>query len=401
MFHLKNLKIGKQFLLMTSFFSLLLVATAGIGYFGISELGQKSYSAITAEGMIAQSAANITILALELRRYEKDSFLNIDKPEKVATYQQKWEQSYSNLSANFDELSRLLKGSAQTGPINKMKRAAIDYRNGIKKVWEQMADGRISDPAAGNQAIKIYKQAIRSLIETSFTISKETNQKLEETPTILSRYAQQKQWLMGLSGLIALLAMNLGGFFMARNITAPTRKLVDMIHDMEKGHLGKRLNLQRKDEIGAIAKAMNRFSDSLEKEVITALQQLSQGDLTFDIKPHDTHDLLRGALNDLCRDLNGTMKTIQDAAAQINSGACQVADSSTSLSQGATESAASLEEISASITEISSQTSSSAENANQANILSDQARKAAEEGSTQMEEMVIAMGEINEAGQSI
>ncbi len=401
MFNLKNLRIGKQFLIMTTFFSLLLVTTAGIGYFGISELGNKSYRAITTEGMISKSAADVTIYSLELRRYEKDSFLNIAKAEKVASYQAKWDKTYSKLAERLDDLSSLLQGTSQAQSITKMKQAAANYRNGLKNVWRQIGAGTISTPVAGNQAIKEYKGAIRNLIGTAFRISEEANQALENVPSVLTDYINRKQWFMGLSGLLALLIMNIGGFFMARNIASPTRKLVEMIHDMENGHLGKRINLQRKDEIGTIATAMNRFADSLEMEVITTLQQLSQGDLTFEAKPRDEHDLLRGALRELCGDLNNTMKSIQVAGAQINSGACQVADSSTSLSQGATESAASLEEISASMSEISSQTSSSAENANQASSLAAESRKAAEDGSKRMEEMVIAMGEINEAGQNI
>jgi methyl-accepting chemotaxis protein len=51
--------------------------------------------------------------------------------------------------------------------------------------------------------------------------------------------------------------------------------------------------------------------------------------------------------------------------------------------------------------EISSQTTISAENARQANSLANEARQAAEDSTERMEEMVIAMGEINQAGQNI
>ncbi|MGA1867355.1 MAG: methyl-accepting chemotaxis protein [bacterium] len=51
--------------------------------------------------------------------------------------------------------------------------------------------------------------------------------------------------------------------------------------------------------------------------------------------------------------------------------------------------------------EMGSQTKQNAENANQANKLADEARAAAERGNTQMQEMVTAMGEINESGRNI
>lgn len=78
-----------------------------------------------------------------------------------------------------------------------------------------------------------------------------------------------------------------------------------------------------------------------------------------------------------------------------------MSDSSQSVSQGVTEQASSLEQITSSMNEMGSQTKQNAENANQANKLADEARAAAERGNTQMQEMVTAMGEINESGRNI
>jgi methyl-accepting chemotaxis protein len=53
------------------------------------------------------------------------------------------------------------------------------------------------------------------------------------------------------------------------------------------------------------------------------------------------------------------------------------------------------------MTEMASRTKTNAENANQANTLVDQARSAAEKGNNNMGQMITAMSEINESGQSI
>ncbi len=183
--------------------------------------------------------------------------------------------------------------------------------------------------------------------------------------------------------LTAVIAMVIG-FIIANRMSKPLKQTAEMLESMEQGHINRRLDLKSNDEIGRMAKAMNSFANSLENEIVVPLQLLSQGDLTFEVHPRDDRDLLRSALSKVAADLNETMAALQNAGAQINSGACQVADSSTTLSQGAAQSAASLEEISASMNEISSQTNVSAENANQANCLANDARQAAEEGSTRM-----------------
>jgi methyl-accepting chemotaxis protein len=199
-------------------------------------------------------------------------------------------------------------------------------------------------------------------------------------------------------GVVA--AMGLGLIF-TRSIVGPLAKTVDMIEALEKGHIDRRLNLERSDEIGRLGKAMDRFADSLQTEVVEPLQQLARGDLNFHVQAHDAQDQLRGAIEQLGNDLNGMIAQIQIAGQQINAGSMQVADASQTLSQGATESAASLEQISASMNEIGNQSRQSAEHAAQASRLSDEARSAADAGADSMQEMIVAMGEINQSGQSI
>jgi methyl-accepting chemotaxis protein len=90
-----------------------------------------------------------------------------------------------------------------------------------------------------------------------------------------------------------------------------------------------------------------------------------------------------------------------ESVVKVRSGTEQISDASQSLSQGATEQASSLEEITASMAEIASQTKTNAENATQANALSNQARDAAENGSRKMDAMVAAMNDINDSSQQI
>jgi len=100
-------------------------------------------------------------------------------------------------------------------------------------------------------------------------------------------------------------------------------------------------------------------------------------------------------------DLRRIIAGIQQAGEQIASGSAQVSDASQSLSQGAAEQASSLEEISASISEMTSQTKLNAENASQASSFSNQTKEGAQNGNKQMQEMLVAMEDINGSGEHI
>ncbi len=201
--------------------------------------------------------------------------------------------------------------------------------------------------------------------------------------------------------LFTILFAILVTYLLARSLANPMKQAVKMFAEVESGHLSGRLNLNRTDEVGQMAQAMDRFADDMQHEVIGSLQKLSDGNLNMNLMPRDNQDEIRGAFNKLENDLNEVMGSIQNAGQQISANSSSVSDFSQSLSQSATESAASLEEISASLSELSGQTKHNADNANQVNVLSSEAKQATEEGKARMGQMISAMGEISEAGQSI
>ena len=206
--------------------------------------------------------------------------------------------------------------------------------------------------------------------------------------------------LATVAGLIMLLIVAIN-FLTARAITQPIQQTVTMIREMAKGRLDKRLRMERGDEIGVMADTMDQFADTLQNQVVAALEKLARGDLTYAATPHDQRDVIGNALLKTRQDLNRIVGEILAATDQIAAGSGQVADASQSLSQGATQSAASLQEITSSLTEMASQTRLNAENSTQANQLAAEASQTAITGKEQMEQMTAAMGEISAAGQDI
>jgi len=203
-------------------------------------------------------------------------------------------------------------------------------------------------------------------------------------------------------GLISLGIIWLSLFVMLRKlIVSPLTRVKEMLAEIGHGHLDNRLKMVQQDELGETARDLDRLADSLQQEVVAPLQQLANGDITFKVEPYDANDKLRNAIQRVGYDLNNIVSQILSSSGQISSSSSQVADSSQSLSENATETAASLEEISSSMNELTAQTTQSAENANLASQMTGDASKAAVVGSQQMETMLSAMAEINEAGQNI
>jgi methyl-accepting chemotaxis protein len=94
-------------------------------------------------------------------------------------------------------------------------------------------------------------------------------------------------------GIVLVIA---GSYFFGRSLTRPLGKVVDTIQELGRGHLSHRVELDRGDEIGTLARTMDGFADALQNEVVGALDRLSRGDLDVEVRARDDEDEIAPAL---------------------------------------------------------------------------------------------------------
>lgn len=275
------------------------------------------------------------------------------------------------------------------------------FRNGEKQV-EVIEDGYL------RIAMPLWSQAHRGCAECHFAGVEGHQTDMTRDillgsinayiPLTAAMAAAKNNALMS-TGFIVAIFMLFGAaifIFMNRLIVKPATRIKTVMEKVTAGELDERCNLVSQDEIGQMARTMDLLADNLEKEIISAFKHLAAGDFTF-----EAQGVIRDPLAQANAALNDLMSQIQLGSEQIASGSAQISGSSQSLSQGATEQASSLEQITSSITQTASQTELNADNAAQADQLSMQAMDAMNDGNMKMKEMVAAMDEVSEAGQSI
>ena len=98
---------------------------------------------------------------------------------------------------------------------------------------------------------------------------------------------------------------------LTRSITGPLNKAVGMMKELGVGHLGSRLKMGRKDEIGALTATMDQFADDLQNIVIGTMKKISDGDLSTDIVLKDDKDEIAPALK-------GTIDSLRNLTAEMN-----------------------------------------------------------------------------------
>ncbi|MDR3641434.1 MAG: methyl-accepting chemotaxis protein [Humidesulfovibrio sp.] len=166
-------------------------------------------------------------------------------------------------------------------------------------------------------------------------------------------------WSRSLLAIGAILALVLGAFaalLITRAITGPVRKGLAFAKQLSDGHLDVRIDVDQKDEVGALA----------------------------------------AALTDMAGRLRTVVLQVNASAESVASGSQELSASSETLSQGATEQAASVEEISSSVEEMASNIRQNAENALQTESLAKKSADDARQGGQAVIQTVDAMRQIVE-----
>ena len=212
-----------------------------------------------------------------------------------------------------------------------------------------------------------------------------------------------------ISVVVSILLVFLVSIFM---INRPLRKIDVFADRLKTGDLGissaskSTIDVRSSDEVGILARTLEQAYAQLQGyigEIRDRMQDLSDGDLATgsDYEFQGDFTLIKESINLIVDNLNRTMVEINSSASQVSNVSRQIADGSQSLAQGSTEQASSVDELSRTIADVANKTRSNAEMAGKAAALANSIKDSAEKGSRQMDEMMLAVNEINEASSSI
>lgn len=308
-------------------------------------------------------------------------------------------QVNDKVNEHLDEIRRLTRNSNENEALDKIEKAILLYLNAVltlSQKWEKLEELNI-----------IRNQIADNIFSNAHKASNDGISKTQETTKVATRNLELSIQVLGGGLTLAFFLALFFAYFISKAIANPITKGVEFAKKIAQGNFGANIEINQKDEVGELAKALNEMVDSFEVGV-NIVSKVADGDITgaerimqssnlkgeFDQALKIMIQQLRNsvelanaiALGELEKanalignnsgELDSALKTMVDklknivtniitSTENIASASVQLSSSSQVISQGASEQAASTEEVSSSMEQMLANIQQNTDNAQQ------------------------------------
>jgi methyl-accepting chemotaxis protein len=353
----KNLKTMTK--LMLGFGALALLMGV-VGYQGISGMGKidQMMSVLYQRDMLGLSAIkDVATSVAMIGRQTRGAVINTDMGA--------MQREKDKVEALFGQVDEAMARAEQSFVTEKGKALVAQLRQSVPEYRSICAETiRVSMTNDKAAAVAVLGKAapvgdrINGVVKEATAMKESFGKQAFEDSTRV--YEQSRTSTVAIVLIAVGFAIGLG-YFIGKLIATPLGQTVEVLDMVAEGDLTRSLDVQTKDEVGQMAKALNAAVDGI-----------------------------REALSE-----------VRGSADSLASASQQLASSSEEMAGGAQEQAAGLEETSASLQELTASVKQNADSAKQANQLAAAARDTAEKGGQVVSSAVAAMGEINTSSKKI
>lgn len=358
MMKFKDLKIGTR---LNIGLGTLLLVIGGMAASGVSQLSNigiaietLAHESLQKERIASQWYANT--LANSVRGY---AAVKIQNPDDLKRLKEDMAATTKAIDATQKEMMELASTPEEKAAMEKVLAARKTYTANRKLAMELAAANNVEQAhdAIENKMMPALHAYVASIQAVQTLAKQDIDQRSD---AIDAMYIGGRHMLIGL-GIIGMLIGALLAWRLARGITAPVNKAVEVARTVASGDLTMRIEVLSKDETG----------------------------------------VLMHSLQDMNQNLFNTVTTVREGTDSIHTAASQIAEGNNDLASRTAAQAAALEETSAAIEHLTDAVRKNADSAQEANRLAGQAAHVAHQGGTVVEEVVDVMKAIEQSSKKI
>lgn len=324
---MKNLKIGKKFLVTFGIITALLCLTAIFSIISLQGNGSKFTS-------FYDTGYKITNQSLEMRRLIQSAAKNVGYSTmtmdltQTGNYIDTAEQNLTELNNSIAFLRSNFRGNQSL--VDQLE-STINSSNTSKEQVFALARQNKSEEAAD-----IFFNQYNPFLLTATDLLTQINQEAEHNAD--SDYASsQKAVGQSISFLVilsiaALIITVVMALYITRQLTSPILEIEAVAKKMAEGSLDVNIEYQSKDELGSLAGSMRVMTQGIAKIVLDisyVLKELASGNFTVKTKAEENY---LGDYEPILSSMRHIRVSLSDTLSQINQAADQVAGGSNQVS---------------------------------------------------------------------
>ncbi|MDR2591182.1 MAG: methyl-accepting chemotaxis protein, partial [Chitinispirillales bacterium] len=318
---MKNLKVSTK--LLTGF-GIAVLFTVIVGVVGIYESGkiEKKYTyAVETHGKPLVEGGALTEGISALRSSLRGAIIFSGNVDKVNEQKNTLEERF----AAFD------KHAAAFGPTivtPEVKALFDEAMNAYEKEFKPGAHKILQGAEKGEKVSALADEMTVVATPAANLIGKNLNAIIAKKSELLTKTSDEGEsaYKFALSVILAVIFASAAlsvflGVYISKQISKPLNQTVKMITEIGQGNLSERLNIDRKDEIGVLAKTMDELATNLQVIVLGTMKRIAGGDLDMKIVPRGAKDEMAASLAGMVESLNavvGTMRKISEGDLNVN-----------------------------------------------------------------------------------
>ncbi|QWV93587.1 methyl-accepting chemotaxis protein [Geomonas oryzisoli] len=333
---LGNLKIGTRLFILFNTVLLFIVLIGAATYWGMSRM-QFHLSDLTSNRGTLQDNSQLALARINMmRRYEKDFFLNMGDPAKMAGYRKKWDDTLEKLNGSVDSSQKLVSAPGYSSAardrecLAAMRREIDAYAAGFRKVAGRVVAGEITTPQDANKAMEEYKAPTHDSERLSSTFAESMDKEMTaSTEQAVSVSHRLKISILLFCSAAAFVAWLLG-YLGARSVTKPLAKLVAVAQSIARGDLGCEVVVTSRDETGELTAAIQTMAQNLRRIMGEVADHASQVAAAA-VQMHGTAEHIAGGAERVAVQTGG----VASAGEEMSATSSEIASNSQMAAEGA------------------------------------------------------------------
>jgi methyl-accepting chemotaxis protein len=288
-----DMKMGKKLLGGFLIVIVILIAVSALAYTNLQALGENSKEMYTDQ---LEPIALLKGVQIDVWTIRGDVYKAILDPEEREASLKTIESMMANTDRRLEDYHTKSLTSEEKSALEKYDTDWSIYKAEVKKIIATLRSG---DTKTASAMVATGSPVAEARLKTSADVDqmvsiKEKAAKNLDIQSEMDSFSAET--IIILATIVAAIAAVAIALYLSKSITGPIENVNRNLREMSLGHLGNRLKMARKDEIGDMAQIMDVFAEDLQNNVVGVMKKIADGDLSVNVQNKDQQDEVSPAL---------------------------------------------------------------------------------------------------------